>query len=114
MTVNIRAADNRRHLSIFSLEPDFGILERTAILAYDISLDRGSLRSERRPESERTCEKKIGNKTPPRHQLIRANLEKGPAQTSVRAVGRKELKALSVVGRSYLAVPAVVLQGWLS
>jgi hypothetical protein len=46
VTVNIRAADTRRHLSISSLEPNFGILEeRTAILAYDISLERGSLRS---------------------------------------------------------------------
>src|SRR4030095_9308676 len=69
MTVDIRAADNRRGLFAFLLKSDFGVLKRTAIGAYDISLDRGSLRRERRRKSKRTCEKKSDNKTLPAHQL---------------------------------------------
>jgi hypothetical protein len=44
MAVAIGAADSRRNLSGFLLKPDFGVFERMAIRAYDISLNGGSLR----------------------------------------------------------------------
>ena len=44
MAVDIRAGSNRRNLFPFLFKPDFGGFERTAIRAYDISLDGGGLR----------------------------------------------------------------------
>src|SRR5215472_13011165 len=40
MAVRVRAADDRRDLSLFLLKPDFGALQRTPIRAKDASLDR--------------------------------------------------------------------------
>jgi hypothetical protein len=44
MAGNICAADNRRHLSIFSFKSDFGIFNRPTIRTQDVSLDGGTLR----------------------------------------------------------------------
>ncbi len=48
MAADIRAGGNRRELSAFLLKPDFGVFERMAIRAYDISLNGGSLREQYR------------------------------------------------------------------
>jgi hypothetical protein len=44
MAVDIRAADNGRDLPGFLLKLDFGVFKRSAIPAYDFSLDGGGLR----------------------------------------------------------------------
>src|SRR5215470_1724979 len=44
MAVRVRAADDRRDLSLFLLKPNFGALERTPIRADHASLNRRHLR----------------------------------------------------------------------
>src|SRR5262249_31542458 len=76
MAVRVRAADDRRDLSLFLLKPDFGVIERTPIRADDASLDRRHLRCERRRKNERTRENKTSNDAVPKHELNTAPISK--------------------------------------
>src|SRR5262249_7184242 len=69
MAVRIRAADDRRDLSLFLLKPDFGVLERAPIRADDASLDRRYVCRERRRENERSHENNTNNDRVPKHSL---------------------------------------------
>jgi hypothetical protein len=67
MAVGIRTADGRRNLSGFLLKPDFGVFERTRVRAYDVALERGSLRENCCRKNARTNENDPGNNASRRH-----------------------------------------------
>src|SRR4029450_7364778 len=70
LPLRVRAPDDQRRLSPFSLKANYSIFEGVPIRSHDIPLDQRSLRRERRREKERTHQKKSGNKAVPKHRLI--------------------------------------------